>query len=97
MKILSWNVRGRLNIRGLSAPNKRRMAKRHLEKSTSNIVRLQETKCNEAEEGSFINHCRGWSSVFQPAEGRSGKLGILWKTGSTDVSEIVKCKNWISC
>lgn len=43
MKILTWNVRG------LNAPNKKRLIERGLKKGQVEIVLLQETKMNEEE------------------------------------------------
>ncbi|XP_059073403.1 uncharacterized protein LOC131874170 [Cryptomeria japonica] len=91
MNILNWNVRG------LMAPERHRMVKRHLEKVACDIIMFQETKCCTTDGERFVNHCRGWMGTFQNAEGPSGGLGILWNPNTINVSGVNKSKNWISC
>lgn len=71
MKIVTWNVRG------LSAPNKRCLVKRHLDKIYVDIVLLQETKISSQEGEKFIKYCKKWCGLFQSVEGSTGGLGIL--------------------
>ncbi|XP_057834369.1 uncharacterized protein LOC131044904 [Cryptomeria japonica] len=57
------------NVRGLSAPDKRRLVKRALARSSSDIVAFQEMKLNKEKANSFINSCKVWEGIFQEATG----------------------------
>ncbi|GLJ09625.1 hypothetical protein SUGI_0112970 [Cryptomeria japonica] len=91
MRIITWN------IKGLTTPGKHRMLKCHLAKVSSNIVMLQETKCSSNDGDSLIGYCRGWSDIFQVADGRAGGLGILWRFSLVDIVKVYGRKNWQAC
>ncbi|XP_057839788.1 uncharacterized protein LOC131049742 [Cryptomeria japonica] len=91
MKITTWNVRG------LSAPNKRRLVKRVLSRSASEIIVMQETKLSIDNAEGFLKYCRDWEGVFQEANGSTGGLGILWKPDSVKVNLFEKAENWMIC
>ncbi|XP_059068992.1 uncharacterized protein LOC131859366 [Cryptomeria japonica] len=76
MKITTWNVRG------ITALNKGRMLKQHMAKLACDIIMLQEAKCSKEEGDMFIRYYKDWSGFFQPAVGRAGGLGLLWKSAS---------------
>lgn len=82
MKILSWNVRG------LSAPDKKRLVKRALKNLECDIVLLQETKLVDKKMNDFIKSCYNWNGLSQSARGSAGGLGVLWKSKSYQISII---------
>ncbi|XP_059074891.1 uncharacterized protein LOC131874942 [Cryptomeria japonica] len=91
MKILSWNVRG------LGAPDKRRMVKHHLSNTSCDIIMLQETKLSCEEGERFVRYCKRWEGRFQMAEGNSGGLGIVWNPDKVLITEVSGNKNWMTC
>ncbi|GLJ41464.1 hypothetical protein SUGI_0858130 [Cryptomeria japonica] len=71
MKVLTWNVRG------LNAPNKKRILKHCILASKPELTLIQETTLNQFEIGVFkkkLGHIE-WEVI--PAVGASGGLGII--------------------
>lgn len=93
MKILSWNVRG------LNAPNKKRLIKRQILLVRADIILLQETKLEEKLVVAFGN---GINSSFQSSlettvasKGSSGGLMIIWKPSQIKAEGIASNKDWM--
>ncbi|XP_057836251.2 uncharacterized protein LOC131046507 [Cryptomeria japonica] len=91
MRITTWNVRG------IIAPDKRRMLKRHLARLASEVILIQETKCNLDEGNRFVSNMKEWSGLFQPAVGRASGLGVLWRSFAVEVERKNGGSNWIQC
>ncbi|XP_057863432.2 uncharacterized protein LOC131071562 [Cryptomeria japonica] len=91
MKIYSWNVRGS------SAPDKRRLAKRALTNLNLDVILLQETKLNSDKDVDFKNLCFKWEGLFQDARGSTGGLGILWNPVNIEVYPVASCDFWMAC
>lgn len=89
MRITSWNTRG------LNAPNKKRLLKKHLKSFNSEIILIQETKLNKVE-GDKISKMLGlWGSIFIEAIGASGGLGIIWNPKKVTLTYQVNNHNWL--
>ncbi|XP_057852807.1 uncharacterized protein LOC131063048 [Cryptomeria japonica] len=73
------------------------MVKHHLDRIASDIMFLQETKCNEEAGETFVKFCKGWKGVFQEVDGSVGGLGIIWKPNLVEVTPIRKRRNWMAC
>ncbi|XP_059077878.1 uncharacterized protein LOC131876479 [Cryptomeria japonica] len=91
MRISSWNVRG------LTAPDKRRLVKRSLAKLESEMILLQETKLNGHKVAEFIKFCNKWEGIFQDARGSTGGLGILWNSKVFEVIPLESNKFSMAC
>ncbi|XP_059076685.1 uncharacterized protein LOC131875959 [Cryptomeria japonica] len=91
MKITSWNVRG------LSAPDKKHLFKRVLNKLDSDLVILQETKLSGEKAMELMKYCFRWEGVFQDAQGTAGGLGLMWNPACVEVNPIASCNNWMAC
>lgn len=91
MKIATWNAKG------LSAPDKRRLVKRVLVRSSSDIIAFQETKMDKEKANSFINSCKVWEGIFQEAIGAVGGLGVIWNPSQVRVTLLEKADHWMLC
>ncbi|XP_057860381.1 uncharacterized protein LOC131069091 [Cryptomeria japonica] len=91
MKISSWNVKG------LSAPDKRRLVKRDLTMLNLDVILLQETKLNSDKVVDFKNFCFKWEGLFQDARGSARGLGILWNLVNIEVYPVASCDFWMAC
>lgn len=89
MKITTWNVRG------LSAPDKKRLVKRALRRIESNIVLFQETKLCMDKALSFLHSCTKWEGFFQEARGSAGGLGVLWNPHNIKVTDFQRSEYWL--
>ena len=89
MRITSWNARG------LNNPSKKRLIKQYLNKFSSNIIIIQETKLI-LDEGSKLARSLGiQQSTFIEARGASGGLGILWNPKKVVVLYLEHSYNWM--
>ena len=77
MKILSFNCRG------LASTHKQSSLKRLVDRSTPDVIFLQETlgPCNVIKE-LLLKLLPGWDFIFLDARGRSGGLATGWKLTS---------------
>ncbi|XP_059067401.1 uncharacterized protein LOC131858236 [Cryptomeria japonica] len=91
MKITSWNVRG------LSAPNKKRLVKRFLYIHNPDVLLLQETKLGGDKTGQFINSFSKWDGFFHDVIGSAGGLGVVWNPATIEVVPIASHENWMAC
>ncbi|XP_057864000.2 uncharacterized protein LOC131072017 [Cryptomeria japonica] len=91
MKITTWNVRG------LSAPDKKRLVKRAIQRISGDIIMMQETKLNEQKASFFKSFSRMWDGVFQEAKGSMGAMVVLWNPDKVAVDLIYKQENWMHC
>lgn len=72
MKILTWIVKG------LSAPDKKRLVKCSLEKVSNDVILLQETKLSLDKALLFLHYYARWEGCFHEDRGSAGGLGIQW-------------------
>ncbi|XP_059068896.1 uncharacterized protein LOC131859315 [Cryptomeria japonica] len=85
------------NVRGPSTPDKRRLVKRALARSSSDIVAFQETKLNKEKVNNFISYCKVWEGIFQEASGAIGGLGVIWNPAQVKVTLMEKTEHWMIC
>lgn len=91
MKILSWNVRG------LNAPNKWSLIRRHIDVCQAEICMFQETKLGGIALESFGRKLKLWKWAGVEAEGAFGGLLILWKPQSVLVEVMHLSRHWMAC
>lgn len=89
MKITTWNVRG------LNAPNKKRILKLNIKAFESDIILLQETKLNKIEGSNFKKRLGNWGSIFAESRGASGGLAVLWNKKKVSINIININNNWL--
>ncbi|XP_057820171.2 uncharacterized protein LOC131033064 [Cryptomeria japonica] len=89
MKIITWNVRG------LSAPDKKRLIKRALHRVDSDIVLLQETKLCLDKALSFLHSYNNWEGFFHEARGTAGGLGVMWNPHNIKMTELESLEYWL--
>ena len=89
MKITTWN------IRGLNAPNKKRLLKQNLNKFESDIIILQETKLNKLEGLNLGKRLGNWSCYMHESVGASGGLGVIWNHRNIILNILSSHNNWI--
>lgn len=90
MKVISWN------IRGLNSPRKCRLLKNMLMQEKSNILFLQETKCNSTVlEKIAAKAWPGGLVIVVDAQGASGGLEVLWDAWVIQLNNIHANKNFI--
>ena len=89
MRITTWNVKG------LNAPNKKRLIKQHLNKLNVDIILLQETKLSLSDGLKFNRSLGIWGSIFLEALGMSGGLGIIWNPKKVDLQCLEHSSNWM--
>ncbi|XP_059067657.1 uncharacterized protein LOC131858435 [Cryptomeria japonica] len=89
MRLISWNVRG------LNAPNKRRLIKSQLELMKCDLVLLQETKLNLQSADRLFSSWKVWNFCSSPSLGASGGLAIIWKDSAIHFSLVALSSNWM--
>ena len=88
MKITTWNVRG------LNAPNWKRLLKQNLKSFNSDIVFIQEIKLNKLEEIQLDEMLGLRNFVFQELVGASGCLGLFWNHRKVSIDVLNINNNW---
>ncbi|GLJ42575.1 hypothetical protein SUGI_0882540 [Cryptomeria japonica] len=91
MRITSWNVRG------LAAPDKRRLVKRTLIRLDSDVYIFQETKMCKEKAEDFVGYYYKWGGIFCDAIDMAGGLGIMWNPSKADVHLIASSNKWMAC
>lgn len=89
MKLISWNVRG------LSAPNKRRLIKSQLDLIKCDLVMLQETKLCDESASVLFTSWKKWNFLSCPSYSASGGLALLWNAYNIEVQLVSSAVHWM--
>ncbi|XP_059071428.1 uncharacterized protein LOC131866336 [Cryptomeria japonica] len=86
---MSWNVRG------LNAPNKRRLIKSQLDLMKCDVLLLQETKLSCQGADFLFSKWKLWNFCVSPSVEASGGLAFLWNDVSTEFKLVVSTPLWM--
>lgn len=89
MKLISWNVRG------LNAPNKRRLIKSQLDLIKCDLVMLQETKLSDVSANVLFSSWKNWNFLSCSFVGASGGLALLWNDYNIEIQLVSSTVHWM--
>ncbi|KAL9676714.1 hypothetical protein QQ045_004931 [Rhodiola kirilowii] len=93
-RVASWN------IRGLNSPYKKSEVSSWIKKNKVDVVALLEVKLREDKWSDTVSRCRPddtWKAEFSSTEGGWARILIMWNGITTNISNVRKFYQFVSC